>query len=144
MDCHEFRKLADSYLSNELIVETNHEVISHLEQCSNCRRELSARREVRSKLRNAFINSPANRLRTEFANELSSQLRDAALENGSASSVLRPSTIVRRTAWLALAACLLLAAVISLVLLRQRSSAPRQIVTNQDAHSGPNYSNETN
>ena len=31
MQCREFRDIADSYLGNELIVETNHEVISHLE-----------------------------------------------------------------------------------------------------------------
>src|SRR5262245_43657518 len=116
MDCHEFREIADSYLSNELIVETNHEVIFHLEQCANCRRELSARREVRNKLRDAFINSPANCLRPEFANELSTRLRVVAVGKRSASLAWRPSTMVRRTAWFTIAACLLLAAVIGLVL----------------------------
>jgi hypothetical protein len=140
MNCHEFRKIADSYLSNELLVESNHEVISHLEQCSNCRRELSARRELRSRLRDAFINSPANRLRSELVNELSVQLREVTLGKRSASAASRPSMIVRRTAWLALAACLLLAAVVGLVLLRQSMLAPRQTI----GHNGPNHSPAVN
>jgi predicted anti-sigma-YlaC factor YlaD len=47
MQCREFREIADSYLSNELMVETNHGVIAHLEQCAECRQELKARRELR-------------------------------------------------------------------------------------------------
>jgi anti-sigma factor RsiW len=55
MQCREFREIADSYLSNELMVETNPRVIAHLEQCAECRQELKARRELRGKLREAFI-----------------------------------------------------------------------------------------
>src|SRR5712675_932478 len=87
MQCREFREIADSYLGNELIVETNHEVISHLEQCPECRRELAARRELRSQLRQAFIKTPENQLRPEFADHLRTQLHDYALGKSSARMV---------------------------------------------------------
>src|SRR5260370_9510591 len=70
MQCREFRDIADSYLGNELIVETNHEVISHLEHCAECRRELAARRGLRSPLRQAFLKSHANQIEHEYAQAL--------------------------------------------------------------------------
>ena len=104
-----------------MIVETNHEVISHLEHCLDCRRELAARRELRSLLREAFIKAPENQLRPEFARQLSTQLHDYALGQSGAAVVSargrRSSVALRRTSWLALAACLLLATGICLVLL---------------------------
>jgi Putative zinc-finger len=54
MECRRFRDIADSYLSEELLVETNHEVLRHLETCPTCRGELAARRQVRRVLRSAF------------------------------------------------------------------------------------------
>ena len=54
MQCRDFREVADSYLSDELLVETNHDVIAHLETCADCRRELAARRELRTILRTSF------------------------------------------------------------------------------------------
>jgi anti-sigma factor RsiW len=124
MQCREFREIADSYLSNELIVETNHEVISHLEQCAECRPELAARRELRSQLREAFIKAPENQMRPEFADRLSTQLHDYALGKRRALIASprgwRTSVMLRRTSWLALAACLVLAVGFGLVLLRQR------------------------
>jgi hypothetical protein len=42
MECREFCEIADSYLSDELTVESNHDAISHFEKCANCRDELSA------------------------------------------------------------------------------------------------------
>jgi hypothetical protein len=124
MECREFREIADSYLGNELIVETNHEVISHLEHCAECRRELAARRELRCQLREASIKAPGNQMSAEFAQRLRTQLHDYARGEGSAaiSSARgwRSSAMVKRTSWLALAACLVLAATFGLVLLRQR------------------------
>jgi len=79
MQCREFREIADSYLSNELLVETNHAVITHLEQCARCRQELKARRELRGKLREAFIKAPENELRPEFVARLNTQLHDHSL-----------------------------------------------------------------
>jgi anti-sigma factor RsiW len=78
MQCRDFRELADSYLSDELLVETNHDVIRHLETCPDCRRELAARRELRSKLRAGFENAPDLQTSEEFSDRLTSQLRDAA------------------------------------------------------------------
>jgi hypothetical protein len=57
MECRRFRDIADSYLSEELLVETNHEVLRHLESCPTCRAELAARRQVRRVLRSAFARS---------------------------------------------------------------------------------------
>ena len=79
MECREFCEIADSYLSDELTVECNHDAISHFEKCANCRDELSARRAVRAKLREAFIRSRDNRMRPEFVNDLSLRLRAAAI-----------------------------------------------------------------
>ena len=67
MECRRFRDIADSYLAEELLVETNHEVLRHLETCPACRAELAARRGVRRALRSAFANAeelqPAGDLR---------------------------------------------------------------------------------
>ncbi|NJM54427.1 MAG: hypothetical protein HC846_14250 [Blastocatellia bacterium] len=59
MNCRDFREIADSYLSDELAVETNHEVFQHLENCAKCRQELSSRREVREKLRFSLKTHPS-------------------------------------------------------------------------------------
>src|SRR5258708_8482582 len=122
MQCREFREIADSYLGNELIVETNHEVISHLEHCAECRRELAARRGLRSQLSEAFIKAPENQMSEEFAQRLSAQLHAYALgeRNVTPVSGRHSSVMVRRASWLALAACLVLAAGFGLVLIRQR------------------------
>jgi hypothetical protein len=138
MQCREFREIADSYLSNELMVETNHGVIAHLEQCAECRQELKARRELRGQLREAFIKSPENQLRPEFAARLSTQLHDYALGKHDAQLVSprgRQSSVTRTQAtWLALAACLLLAMVLGLVVVRKRlveSRAPGEIAVSK-------------
>src|SRR5262244_2960134 len=38
-ECKRVRSYLDSYLSNELMVETNLEVLKHLENCADCSRE---------------------------------------------------------------------------------------------------------
>lgn len=130
MQCREFRDIADSYLSDELIVETNHGVISHLEHCAECRQELTARRELRGTLREAFIKAPQNQMRPEFAERLGTQLHDYALGKRSApfmaSSGWRTSFTKRRTSLFALAACLVLAIGLGLVLVWQRISRSGQ------------------
>ena len=115
MECREFCEIADSYLSDELTVESNHDAISHLEKCANCRDELAARRAVRAKLRTAFISSPVNRMRPEFVNELSASLQAAAIA---------PEGITakrsRRYSRFAIAACLLLAVLVASIIVRQQ------------------------
>src|SRR6185369_6177495 len=126
MDCREFREIADSYLSDELTVESNHEAMSHLERCEGCRSELSARRALRGKLRAAFINAPDNRVRREFVDDLSVKLRAAAIGGGAQSVV---ST--RSARWLLpIAACLLVTALIGVAIVRQRLLRPADIAQN--------------
>src|SRR5258705_12754929 len=124
MQCREFKEIADSYLSNELMVETNHGVISHLEQCAECRQELKARRESRGKLREAFIKAPENQLQSEFATRLSTQLQDYSLGKRGAPLVSprrwQSSMTRKQTTWLVLATCLLLAIGLGLVVVRKR------------------------
>ncbi|CAN5416635.1 hypothetical protein BH10ACI1_BH10ACI1_22990 [soil metagenome] len=79
MNCKDFKEIADSYLSNELLVETNHEVLRHLENCANCRRELAARRELRTVLREAVRNASISQINPSFAFKLRRELRENAL-----------------------------------------------------------------
>jgi hypothetical protein len=41
--CERIRQYFDSYIDNELLVETNHEVLRHLEGCEDCRHVLESR-----------------------------------------------------------------------------------------------------
>lgn len=50
-ECLPVRDLLDSYLSDELLVETNHRILSHLATCRSCAAELERRREVLQTLR---------------------------------------------------------------------------------------------
>ncbi len=79
MRCQEFREILDSYLGDELLVETNHEVLKHLENCPACRGELSARRDLRSQLRFAAKNAPDVQINPAFARRLQNDLRETAL-----------------------------------------------------------------
>ena len=47
------RKYLDSYISNELLIETNHEVLRHVESCPACAGELEARTQLRTRLKTA-------------------------------------------------------------------------------------------
>ena len=78
MSCREFRELIDSYLAEELLVETNHEMIRHLEGCAACRAELDDRRRLRARLKSAFAGSADLQVRPDFVATLASQLRGAA------------------------------------------------------------------
>src|SRR5689334_10183308 len=51
--CARIRRYLDSYISNELLVETNHEVLRHLESCADCAGELEARTRLRGALQAA-------------------------------------------------------------------------------------------
>lgn len=75
MNCNEFREIADSYLSDELAVETNHEIIRHLEYCAVCRDALAARREIRGRLRQSLKNAPEFQINPAFATRLSADLK---------------------------------------------------------------------
>jgi hypothetical protein len=51
--CERTRKYLDSYISNELLVETNHEVLRHLESCAECSAEADARSQLRARVKSA-------------------------------------------------------------------------------------------
>lgn len=113
MECRDFRELADSYLSDELLVETNHNVIRHLETCADCRRELAARRKLRSQLRSGFERAPDLQINEEFANGLKIQLREIALHRSR-------SSVVRRAGYIAIAASLVIVAALGFRAAQQR------------------------
>ena len=50
-DCVEIRDLLDSYLSGELLVETNHAVLEHVARCGACAGELERRQRLVALLR---------------------------------------------------------------------------------------------
>ena len=84
MRCEDFREIADSFLSGELLVETNHEVVRHLENCEVCGADLEARRMFREKLRSAVINAPEAQIDAAFAARLKSDLKKAGFKENKA------------------------------------------------------------
>ena len=126
MQCSDFRELADSYLSDELLIETNHDLIRHLESCADCRHELAARRELRSKLRKGFRQAAELQMPDEFAGELRSQLRNATLLPSRSPF---QTTLTRRAAYLAIAASLVIAAALGFSAIQQRLNVQPNIVT---------------
>jgi anti-sigma factor RsiW len=53
--CKRVRSYLDSYLNNELMVETNHEVLTHLETCEACSRSLEDRARLKEQLKHAVM-----------------------------------------------------------------------------------------
>jgi anti-sigma factor (TIGR02949 family) len=51
--CKKIARLLDSYLNNELLVETIHEVLKHIRGCPDCSEALSASERVRAILQTA-------------------------------------------------------------------------------------------
>ncbi len=81
MNCHQFSELLDSYIGDELLVETNHDVLRHLEVCPGCREDLAARRSLRTKLRSAVRNAPDSQIDPVFAQTLRRRLGENALRS---------------------------------------------------------------
>ena len=78
--CERIRQQLDSYLSNELLVETASEVLHHLESCQACSRDLESRMRVRDALQRAVSNRPLpDSVRTHVVRKLrASQTRSFA------------------------------------------------------------------
>jgi anti-sigma factor RsiW len=51
--CRKIRSYLDSYLNSELLVETNHEVLKHIEECGDCACALDDRARVKALLKQA-------------------------------------------------------------------------------------------
>ena len=75
MDCRKFRDVLDSYLCDELLVETAHEMLRHAEQCPACRSEMAARRSLRERLQRAGAQA---RLSEDAKERLRQRLREEA------------------------------------------------------------------
>jgi hypothetical protein len=117
MNCRDVREVVDSFLCEELLTETNHEILRHLDTCVSCRTELDARCRLRGALRTAFNRAPELQPAGEFADRLRDQLRQAAVHRH------RSWTFSGR--WLALAAGLVLAAgMTTATILLNRSPGP--------------------
>lgn len=76
MDCRNYKELLDSYLCQELAVETNHQILAHAERCPPCRAEMASRRNMREALRRACLkeclsNSALERVRSQLRVETS-------------------------------------------------------------------------
>ena len=78
MQCREVREFADSFLSEQLLVETNHEVLRHLEGCLGCRSEMESRRALRAAIHRAFTNARSLGMRDGFRDGTVSRLRAIA------------------------------------------------------------------
>jgi anti-sigma factor RsiW len=100
MTCCDARELLDSFIAQELLVETNHELLRHLEGCENCRTDLNGRSRLRTALKGAFSRSRDLEPRPDFAREMAARLR----ADGAAAP--RP----HRGWWMAVAASLIVAA----------------------------------
>src|SRR5258707_5086293 len=69
--CERIRQQLDSYLSNELLIETASEVVHHLESCESCSRDLESRMRLRDALQRAVANRPlADYLRADVLRKL--------------------------------------------------------------------------
>ena len=51
--CERTRRYLDSYIDGELLVETNHELLVHLDRCAACAAELDTRSRLKSRVRAA-------------------------------------------------------------------------------------------
>ena len=69
--CKRVRSYLDSYLNNELMIETNHEVLTHLETCEACSRSLEDRARLKAQLKRAVMQEYAPvALRERIGSEL--------------------------------------------------------------------------
>ncbi len=124
--------MMDSYLGDELLVETNHEVLHHLENCGACRDELAARREVLTRMRSAARRAPDAQLNQEFAVNLRNALRETALRPSAwenlKSEVFARSSVFAATA----AACLLFAVMFGAVWIYRSSPTENASIIQQN------------
>lgn len=129
--------MMDSYLGDELLVETNHDVLRHLENCQACRNELAARRGLLAQMRSAFKTAPEMQLNQVFATKLRNNLRETALRP-SVWEKLKSGSFSGSRLLAATVACLLLMTLFGVVWFNQSSPSENIAVlgenkTNQSA-----------
>ena len=109
MECRDVRELADSFLGEELLTETNHEILRHLETCPVCRADLDTRRALRDGMRAGLsATQPDLRPSPEFIAGLRTTLQNAAYQAPARRGI-------RMQGWWALAATVLLAVTVGVV-----------------------------
>jgi hypothetical protein len=114
MDCRNFKEVLDSYLSDELAVETNHAVMRHAEHCPGCRNEMGARRNLRGVLRGAVKATTAS---PEFRNRLRERLRAEAKVTANVQEPVRASWLTKWWGQFSLPQLAMATAALALVLL---------------------------
>ena len=78
-DCQHVREVMDSYLSEELSVETNHGVQRHVAQCRDCAAELKRRQRLRAILSATLdVTVDADRARARITNAMDRERRSWA------------------------------------------------------------------
>lgn len=82
MQCREFQEVSESYLNDELLVETNHQILRHLDHCRECRVDFAHRQRLRRALSTAGKNADEFRISSEFSRSMSAELKAEALKVG--------------------------------------------------------------
>jgi anti-sigma factor RsiW len=76
LDCQHVREVMDSYLSEELSVETNHGVLRHVAECRDCAAELKRRRRLRALLSESLdVAVDADRVRARITHAVDREQR---------------------------------------------------------------------
>lgn len=107
MECRDVREMGDSYVVDELLTETNHEILRHLETCPRCRADIADRRALRVAVRRAFHRAPELAPSAEFTTQLRATLQHAAI-------TAKPRRGLKLSRWFAVAAIVLLAVTVGL------------------------------
>ena len=138
MRCQEFKELMDSYLGDELLVETNHEVQHHLENCPACRKEMAARRALLGQMRSAFRSATEMQISPAFAINLQNALRETALRPNVWGKLKNKIFINPPVFAATLAACLIFGVLFGAIwLMRQPSLTPENNIARQNQTDTP-------
>ncbi len=120
MNCNEFRELVDSYLSDELLTETNHRVLTHIEDCKDCSDETETRQLVRVRLRTAILNCEEFQVDDEFCNRMKVKVSGTQFRG----------RFFRNTGFIAAAASILIVATIGFWLFAGQQGVIQQVAVN--------------
>ncbi len=142
MYCKDFRQLLDSYISDELLIETNHDVLRHLEDCGDCRRELAAHRDLRSQLRRAVMASGETQINRAFASRVKRELHERALNSRGWMSVWNLSGAFRSRA-LALSFGALLITAFGVLLIFDKTNSVTRVANSSPINAPTNVNNES-
>ncbi len=95
MQCREFRDISESYLSDELLVETNHQINHHLEHCAVCRADFIARRNLKRRVKTTVFTAPEFQISPAFSARMEARLRSDFLRSHSwVATIFRPRVMV--------------------------------------------------